>query len=188
VPHGRSPGELIATSDRESERVATSRKDVRKAFVDKNPAAAGLFAPRQDGSISSISRLARQRSQTAVWPMSMRRICTASEEPFFSVRRDRTTAEWRPFLLGRLEHADDRMDLRGDPTGRCISMRIARCCALSPATGPALGVSPVGLFSGAVFLENPPRDGTPAISGAVATVSRDPGFFVLESSCVAACT
>jgi YfiH family protein len=68
-------------------------EDVRKAFVDRNPAAAGSFAPRQDGKyLVDLYGLARQRLAAAgVAEVHGGEFCTASEERFFSFRRDRTT-------------------------------------------------------------------------------------------------
>ncbi len=68
-------------------------EDVRKAFVDRNPVAARSFAPRQDGKyLVDLYGLARQRLATAgVAEVHGGEFCTASEERFFSFRRDRTT-------------------------------------------------------------------------------------------------
>ncbi len=68
-------------------------EDVRKAFVDRNPAAARSFAPRQDGKyLVDLYGLARQRLAAAgVAEVHGGAFCTASEERFFSFRRDRTT-------------------------------------------------------------------------------------------------
>lgn len=68
-------------------------EDVRKAFVDRDPAAARSFAPRQDGKyLADLCDLARQRLAAAgVAEVYGGEFCTASEERFFSFRRDRTT-------------------------------------------------------------------------------------------------
>jgi YfiH family protein len=68
-------------------------EDVRKAFVDKDPAAARSFAPRQGGKyLVDLYGLARQRLAAAgVAGIYGGGFCTASEERFFSFRRDETT-------------------------------------------------------------------------------------------------
>jgi len=68
-------------------------EDVRKAFVDRDPAAARSFAPRQNGKyLVDLYGLARQRLAAAgVAEVHGGEFCTASEERFFSFRRDRTT-------------------------------------------------------------------------------------------------
>jgi len=68
-------------------------EDVRKAFVDRDPAAARSFAPRQNGKyLVDLYGLARQRLAAAgVAEVHGGKFCTASEERFFSFRRDRTT-------------------------------------------------------------------------------------------------
>jgi YfiH family protein len=68
-------------------------EDVRKAFVDRDPAAARSFAPRQNGKyLVDLFGLARQRLAAAgVAEVHGGEFCTASEERFFSFRRDRTT-------------------------------------------------------------------------------------------------
>jgi len=68
-------------------------EDVRKAFVDRDPAAARSFAPRQNGKyLVDLFGLARQRLAAAgVAEVHGGKFCTASEERFFSFRRDRTT-------------------------------------------------------------------------------------------------
>jgi purine-nucleoside/S-methyl-5'-thioadenosine phosphorylase / adenosine deaminase len=68
-------------------------EDVRKAFVDTDPAAASSFAPREDGKyLLDLYGLARQRLAAAgVAGIHGGRFCTASEERFFSFRRDQTT-------------------------------------------------------------------------------------------------
>jgi YfiH family protein len=68
-------------------------EDVRRAFVDSDPAAAGSFAPRQDGKyLVDLCALARQRLAAAgVAGIHGGGFCTASEERFFSFRRDQTT-------------------------------------------------------------------------------------------------
>jgi YfiH family protein len=68
-------------------------EDVRKAFVDRDPAAARSFAPRQDGKyLADLCALARQRLAAAGVPeVYGGEFCTASDGRFFSFRRDRTT-------------------------------------------------------------------------------------------------
>ena len=68
-------------------------EDVRKAFVGRDSAAAKSFAPRQDGTyFADLYDLARQRLAAAgVAEVYGGQFCTASEERFFSFRRDRTT-------------------------------------------------------------------------------------------------
>ena len=68
-------------------------EDVRKAFVDTDPAAASSFAPREDGKyLLDLYGLARQRLAAAgVAGIHGGGFCTASEERFFSFRRDQTT-------------------------------------------------------------------------------------------------
>jgi len=68
-------------------------EDVRKAFVDRDPAAARSFAPRQGGKyLVDLYGLARQRLAAAgVAGIYGGGFCTAGEERFFSFRRDETT-------------------------------------------------------------------------------------------------
>jgi YfiH family protein len=68
-------------------------EEVHKAFVDRDPAAARSFAPRQDGKyLVDLYELARQRLAAAgVAEAYGGGFCTASEGRFFSFRRDRTT-------------------------------------------------------------------------------------------------
>ena len=68
-------------------------EDVRKAFVDRDPAAARSFAPRQGGKyLVDLCGLARQRLAAAgVAGIYGGGFCTAGEERFFSFRRDQTT-------------------------------------------------------------------------------------------------
>jgi YfiH family protein len=68
-------------------------EDVRKAFVDRDPAAARSFAPRQGGKyLVDLYGLARQRLAAAgVAGIYGGGFCTAGEERFFSFRRDQTT-------------------------------------------------------------------------------------------------
>jgi YfiH family protein len=68
-------------------------EDVRKAFVDRDRAAAKAFAPRQNGTyLADLYALARQRLAAAgVAEVHGGEFCTASEERFFSFRRDQTT-------------------------------------------------------------------------------------------------
>jgi polyphenol oxidase len=67
--------------------------DVRKAFVDRDPDAAGAFAPGQNGKfLADLYALARQRLAAAgVTQVYGGGFCTASEERFFSFRRDGVT-------------------------------------------------------------------------------------------------
>ncbi len=68
-------------------------EDVRKAFVDQDPSAAASFAPGRDGKyFADLTALARARLATAgVSEVHGGGFCTASDERFFSFRRDRTT-------------------------------------------------------------------------------------------------
>ena len=68
-------------------------EDVREAFVEPDPAAAGSFAPRQDGKyLVDLYGLARRRLAAAgVAEVYGGEFCTASDARFFSFRRDRTT-------------------------------------------------------------------------------------------------
>ncbi len=68
-------------------------EDVRNAFVERDPAAAKSFAPRQNGTyLADLYALARQRLAAArVAEVYGGEFCTASEGRFFSFRRDRTT-------------------------------------------------------------------------------------------------
>ncbi len=68
-------------------------EDVRKAFVERDPAAAKSFAARQNGTyLADLYALARQRLAAAgVAEVYGGEFCTASEGRFFSFRRDRTT-------------------------------------------------------------------------------------------------
>jgi YfiH family protein len=68
-------------------------EDVRKAFVDKDPAAARSFASRRGGKyLVDLYGLARQRLAAAgVAGIYGGGFCTVSEERFFSFRRDETT-------------------------------------------------------------------------------------------------
>jgi purine-nucleoside/S-methyl-5'-thioadenosine phosphorylase / adenosine deaminase len=67
--------------------------EVRRAFVDKDPSAAGSFAPGRDGKhFADLYALARARLAAAgVTDTYGGGFCTASDERFFSFRRDRTT-------------------------------------------------------------------------------------------------
>jgi len=67
-------------------------EDVRKAFVDRDPAAARSFASRRGGKyLVDLYGLARQRLAAAgVAGIYGGGFCTASEERFFSFRRDKT--------------------------------------------------------------------------------------------------
>jgi copper oxidase (laccase) domain-containing protein len=68
-------------------------EDVHKAFVERNPAAATSFVPRRNGTyLVDLYGLARQRLAAAgVAEVHGGEFCTASEERFFSFRRDRAT-------------------------------------------------------------------------------------------------
>ena len=68
-------------------------EDVRAAFVGRDPAAAGSFAPSQNGTyFADLHDLAQRRLAAAgVTEVYGGEFCTASEERFFSYRRDRTT-------------------------------------------------------------------------------------------------
>jgi YfiH family protein len=68
-------------------------EDVHKAFVEADPAAATSFAPRRNGTyFADLYELARQRLAAAgVAEVHGGEFCTASENRFFSFRRDRTT-------------------------------------------------------------------------------------------------
>jgi len=68
-------------------------EDVHKAFVDTDSAAAGSFTPRKNGKyLVDLYGLARRRLAAAgVAEIYGGEFCTASEERFFSFRRDRTT-------------------------------------------------------------------------------------------------
>jgi YfiH family protein len=68
-------------------------EDVRRAFVDRDSAAAASFAPARDGKyFADLYALARGLLAAAgVAEVYGGGFCTASEERFFSFRRDRTT-------------------------------------------------------------------------------------------------
>jgi len=68
-------------------------EDVRRAFVERDRAAAASFAPVRDGKyLADLYGLARARLAAAgVTAAYGGGFCTASEERFFSFRRDRTT-------------------------------------------------------------------------------------------------
>ena len=67
--------------------------DVRKVFVDGDPGAGICFAPQRDGKyFADLYALARRRLAAAgVTEIYGGEFCTASDERFFSFRRDRTT-------------------------------------------------------------------------------------------------
>ena len=67
--------------------------EVRRAFVDQDPRAAGSFAPGRDGKhFADLYALARARlAAVGVTEVYGGGLCTASDERFFSFRRDRTT-------------------------------------------------------------------------------------------------
>ena len=68
-------------------------EDVRRVFVDRDSAAAPSFAPARHGKyLADLYALARARLAAAgVAEVYGGAFCTASEERFFSFRRDRTT-------------------------------------------------------------------------------------------------
>jgi len=68
-------------------------EEVRRAFVDKDPNAASSFAPgRGERHFADLYALARARLAAAgVTDAYGGGLCTASDERFFSFRRDRTT-------------------------------------------------------------------------------------------------
>jgi len=68
-------------------------EDVRRAFVDRDPAAATSFAPRQNGKyFVDLYELVRRRLAAAgIAEVYGGEFCTATEERFFSFRRDQTT-------------------------------------------------------------------------------------------------
>ena len=68
-------------------------EDVRSAFVDEDAGAASAFAPHRDRKyLADLDALARRRLAAAgVGRVYGGGFCTASEERFFSFRRDRTT-------------------------------------------------------------------------------------------------
>jgi YfiH family protein len=68
-------------------------EEVRSAFVDRDAQAAGSFAARGGGKfLADLCALARRRLAAAgVTRVYGGGFCTASEERFFSFRRDRTT-------------------------------------------------------------------------------------------------
>jgi hypothetical protein len=67
--------------------------EVRRSFVDKDPGAAGSFVPTRGGKcFADLHALARRRLVAAgVTEVYGGGVCTASDERFFSFRRDRTT-------------------------------------------------------------------------------------------------
>jgi len=78
-------------------------EDVRSAFVDKDPDADRAFAPLRSGKyLADLYELARRRLRNAgVTEIHGGGFCTASEERFFSYRRDRITG--RMASLGWVE-------------------------------------------------------------------------------------
>jgi polyphenol oxidase len=68
-------------------------EDVRGAFLAHDPGADGAFAPRGDGKyLADLYALARSRLAAAgVAATYGGGLCTASDQRFFSFRRDRTT-------------------------------------------------------------------------------------------------
>ena len=67
--------------------------EVRRSFVDKDPGAAAAFMPSRGGKcFADLYALARRRFAAAgVTEVYGGGLCTASDERFFSFRRDRTT-------------------------------------------------------------------------------------------------
>lgn len=91
---GESPRSILAyIGPGIGPRVYEVGDDVRKAFVDRDPDAAGAFAPAQYGKfLADLYALARQRLAAAgVTQVYGGGFCTASEERFFSFRRDGVT-------------------------------------------------------------------------------------------------
>lgn len=68
-------------------------ENVRQAFVQKSPEAEAAFVSGQDGRyFADLAKLARQRFLAAgVGDVHGANLCTASDERFFSFRRDRVT-------------------------------------------------------------------------------------------------
>jgi len=68
-------------------------EDVRQAFVSKEPDAAAAFVSRQNGKyLADLYQLARRRlSAAGVDEVHGAGECTASDERFFSFRRNRVT-------------------------------------------------------------------------------------------------
>jgi len=68
-------------------------EEVRKAFVDGDPGARTCFAPHRDGKyFADLYAIARRRLAAAgVTEIYGGEFCTASDERFFSFRRDRAT-------------------------------------------------------------------------------------------------
>jgi len=68
-------------------------EEVRRAFVDRDPSAAAAFASARDGKyLADLYGLARARlAGVGVTEVYGGGYCTASDERFFSFRRDRTT-------------------------------------------------------------------------------------------------
>ena len=68
-------------------------ENVRQAFVGTSPEAEAAFAPGQGGKYhADLAKLARQRlSAAGIGEVHGANLCTASDERFFSFRRDRVT-------------------------------------------------------------------------------------------------
>jgi hypothetical protein len=68
-------------------------ENVRQAFVRNSPQADAAFVPRQGGKyLADLAELARQRFLAAgVGEVHGENMCTASDQRFFSFRRDRVT-------------------------------------------------------------------------------------------------
>jgi copper oxidase (laccase) domain-containing protein len=68
-------------------------EDVRQAFVLNSPEAGAAFVSGEDGKyLADLAKLARQRlSAAGIGEVHGTNLCTASDERFFSFRRDRVT-------------------------------------------------------------------------------------------------
>jgi len=91
---GAPPGDLLAyIGPGISASCYEVGEDVRNAFVDEDASAAASFAPCRDGKyFADLYALARARLAAAgVTEVRGGEFCTASDERFFSFRRDRTT-------------------------------------------------------------------------------------------------
>ena len=75
-------------------------EEVRRVFLDGDPGAAEAFAPRHNGKyLADLYRLARRRLAAAgVVEVYGGGFCTASEERFFSFRRDGITGRMASFV------------------------------------------------------------------------------------------
>jgi copper oxidase (laccase) domain-containing protein len=68
-------------------------ENVRQAFVRSSPEAEAAFVFRHGGKyLADLAKLARQRlSAAGIGEVHSANLCTASDERFFSFRRDRVT-------------------------------------------------------------------------------------------------